>query len=591
MAANAIHLMRILNERRASPGVVALDGRSGEKTWQSIFADVANICGRLGDVGGQNWLIAEADAYWLAVGLLGVLHAGGTPVLPANLEAGHLRDLAGSAAGILAADKANIALLGAVPLRSSGDTVGQPSELPARDAADIVLCTSGSTGEPLSIRKPVACLDAEVRELEALFGVAIDASAKDQDGPPAVFGTVPPYHIYGLLFRVLWPLAAARPFGAASVLYPEEVARRAGNGKLGVLVTSPAFLRRVQPVMELSGLREHGTRIFSSGGPLAPDVAAAYNLALEAPVIEVYGSTETGGIAYRSVLDAGQPSPWTRFPAVGLDVDAETGILSVRSPYIAGKEPFRTADRVRLLDSDRFELLGRTDRIAKIEERRISLTEIERRLASIDLVDRVRMVSLDTGGAGRQIIGAVVQPSADGWAVLAADGKRALIERLSDALREHIVAVAVPRRWRFVQAVPEDARGKTTDAAIRRLFEPAAGRNVAPVVLSKSVTPEALQLRLRFPEDLIFFDGHFDAAPILPGVAQLGFAVEFGAETLSIDAVPCRVEALKFFNVLEKEKEATLELAYDAASAVLRFRYYDGDTNFSTGRIVYRRNP
>lgn len=562
-------LMRVLAEGRAATDIVALGAEGEPIAWRMFHADVAGLCAGLGNLAGGRWLVAEADAYRLIVGVLAVLHAGGVPVLPANLEAGHLREIAAAADGDVAEVRAGEAL---------------PSNAPALPpisavAPEIVLYTSGTTGRPTALVKPVACLDAEVQGLEAAFGDRVAGH---------VFATVPPYHIYGLLFRVLWPIATGRCLAAATVQYPEEIVGLAADIPLGVLVSSPAFLKRVEAVLDVDRLRAAETQVFSSGGPLPPAVAADYNGRLAKPVIEVYGSTETGGIGYRSVLDADNPAPWSRFQGVALEADPETAVLSVRSPYIPGDAPFVTGDRVRFLDGDRFELMGRVDRIVKIEERRISLTEVEQRLSTRSEIARVRVVPLQ-GEGGRQFLGAVAQPTETGWRALEADGKRALTEALIASLRPFVAAVAVPRRWRFVRALPEDTRGKTTDDALRGLFAPDAARVTRPTVLEQTVDADSALLRLRFPSDLVFFDGHFDAVPILPGVAQLGMAIEFGNELFPVRADPSRIEALKFFNVLAPEREASLELAYDPASSVLRFRFFDGDTTFSAGRIVCGR--
>ena len=38
-----------------------------------------------------------------------------------------------------------------------------------------------------------------------------------------VLATVPAHHIYGLLFRVLWPLASKRAFASSLIRYPQDL--------------------------------------------------------------------------------------------------------------------------------------------------------------------------------------------------------------------------------------------------------------------------------------------------------------------------------------------------------------------------------
>src|SRR3546814_17943637 len=89
------------------------------------------------------------------------------------------------------------------------------------DTADceIQLHTSGTTGKPEAVIKPLRCLEAEVEVLEAVFGAC---------GAQSVLATVPAFHIYGLLFRVLWPLSAGRLFESHSVAFDRK---RVGWGK------------------------------------------------------------------------------------------------------------------------------------------------------------------------------------------------------------------------------------------------------------------------------------------------------------------------------------------------------------------------
>jgi len=109
-----------------------------------------------------------------------------------------------------------------VDLTARGGDVGPE---PGDEAPALVVYTSGTNGEPLAIGKSLAQLDAEVHALEARFGALCDtglapvnlateamAGFDDDDDVemPVIWATVTHQHIYGLLFRVLWPLAAGR---------------------------------------------------------------------------------------------------------------------------------------------------------------------------------------------------------------------------------------------------------------------------------------------------------------------------------------------------------------------------------------------
>ena len=98
--------------------------------------------------------------------------------------------------------------------------------------------------------------------------------------------------------------------------------------------------------------------------------------------------------------------------------------------------------------------------------------------------------------------------------------------------------------------IPEDDRGKTSNAALAALFDEHQGRRVEPDILGRELEQDGMILSLNLPKDLIFFDGHFDEAPILAGVVQLDWAIEYARMHFSIPGGFRRVEALKFFKIM-----------------------------------------
>ncbi|WP_447125469.1 AMP-binding protein, partial [Glaciimonas sp. GG7] len=126
----------------------------------------------------------------------------------------------------------------------------------------VVIYTSGSTGAPHAVAKNVSQLASEVATLETLFG--------DRIGDADVIATVSHQHIYGLLFKVLWPLASGRVMHARHIEFLEELSpllHRAGD-RPAVLISSPAHLKRIPaalPAISPDLLRV----VFSSGGALS----------------------------------------------------------------------------------------------------------------------------------------------------------------------------------------------------------------------------------------------------------------------------------------------------------------------------------
>ncbi len=288
-------------------------------------------------------------------------------------------------------------------------------------------------------------------------------------------------------------------------------------------------------------------------------------------VIEVFGSTETGGIATRSGATAWQPLP-------GVECRIDASALHVRSPHLADDQWFRTEDRAQLLDAG-FELLGRSDRLVKLEERRISLDAIERALQADALVDTARVQLL--AGARDRIV-AVAVLSVAGRALLSSAGRKALIDRLRGGLRPQVDPIAVPKLWRFVAAMPINAQGKTTTKLLADLF-----RSSSPLPHWQERSATAAKLQLTPASDMAVFDGHFPGTPILPGVALVDWAIECGRTAFGIHAPFLRMEALKFQQLVRPETQLELDLGWRAETGTLQFSFRSSQGMHASGRIVF----
>ncbi|MCK7500417.1 MAG: hypothetical protein MZW92_66695 [Comamonadaceae bacterium] len=192
--------------------------------------------------------------------------------------------------------------------------------------------------------------------------------------------------------------------------------------------------------------------VFSSGGPLPGDAAELTQAMTGCSPFEVFGSSETGGIAWRRRAVHGER--WQPLPGVAWRVEDEA--LSVRSPHLPDGAWWPTADRVQASDDGGFVLLGRADRIVKIEGKRVSLGAIERALLEGGDVAEVRALLLPLDGR----LAVVTVPSVAGRARLLGEGRRAFNERLRASLLRVVERVALPRRWRHVVALPADTQGK-----------------------------------------------------------------------------------------------------------------------------------
>jgi acyl-coenzyme A synthetase/AMP-(fatty) acid ligase len=387
--------------------------------------------GRAAALAQRDAVIACARPFDFLAALLAVWQRGGEAAIPASLQPDAIADA------------------------KRGE-----SNVPVKKSADhpLALYTSGSTGAPKRVAKTLAQLTREVENLQALWGSRLQGAC--------VLSTVPHYHIYGLLFRVLWPLAAARPADETTCADPLELRALAQKRGPYVLVSTPAHLARFPDLLPLAEWHRP-QMIFSSGGPLDAPSAARYRESFGAAPYEVFGSTETGGVAWRSRDGSTLEDAWTPFPGIGIALGHD-GALRLDSPYLAERD-FRMDDAAELLPDGRFLLRGRLDRVVKVEGKRLSLPQLEQLLGKHAWVSAACAVALP----GPQRVGVVVVPSAAGAAALRSDGERAVREALRAHLSQALEPSVLPRSYRFIEALPYDERGKLSAAAIARLFHDA----------------------------------------------------------------------------------------------------------------------
>jgi 3-hydroxymyristoyl/3-hydroxydecanoyl-(acyl carrier protein) dehydratase len=173
--------------------------------------------------------------------------------------------------------------------------------------------------------------------------------------------------------------------------------------------------------------------------------------------------------------------------------------------------------------------------------------------------------------------------------LLDGEGKAALNGRLRALLADAVEPVALPRRWRYLEALPVNAQGKTTAAQLLALLAPARPRHPALRVLEQDGARVLLELTV--PADLLYFDGHFAQAPVLPGVVQVDWAIHYGAHYLGQGGAFAGMGALKFQQMIRPGQPVRLELVRDAVKNTLQFRYFSDAGAHASGRILFQDHP
>ncbi len=394
----------------------------------------------------QRWALCFEDSYLFSIALLAALHAGKTPVIPGHCRASLLQEQAAGFDAVLS----DIPLTLDCPVWpvSGAEESALSASLPPIDAnAFVVLFTSGSTGKPRRIIKPVSGLDEEIRWLAQKWG--------DRMQDSRVVASVSHQHLYGLTFRILLPLALGLPFDSSQIFYSEQLSAQ-DPAYHYVFVSSPAFLKRLDYSLSAPECR----LIVSAGGVLPWEDARRAGRWLKQPVDEIYGSTETGVLATRN--RAAEATLWQPFEAITLSLAVQQR-WRVTSPLIPDAHGLLLDDKL-IFTADGFQLCGRHDRTVKIEDKRVSLSEIERRLLALPQV--ADAVALTVSRPEREGIGVVLVLHA----VYSVAELAQLKKQWRHELHRWLEPVAMPRYWRIVENIPQNSQSKRAWPQIQELF-------------------------------------------------------------------------------------------------------------------------
>lgn len=402
--------------------------------------------------------------------------------------------------------------------------------------------TSGSSGEPKIVKKSYECVLAEGQDLAEFFKFS----------PDTVFvSTVTPDFMYGTTFTVMLPKVLGCKVDEERVLYPEDIK----DYEKYVFVSTPSFLEKLAKYNFT--FKRKPQMIISAGAKLADDVFE-YLEKISLGVTEIYGSTEAGVIAYRQCARDNLKF----FENVTYKNN------TIKSPYFDEAE-LTLNDEIEFLQNG-FVVKKRNDRIVKIQEKRVSLSEVENILNSTEFIEKSYCLKLDDKLCAAAVL------TVKGREFLEKKGKLELIKILKMS-----GSAALCKKWRFLHDLPVTERGKINRERITEIFN----TNITyPNIIDFSINSDFAQFKLVFPLSSNFFKGHFTDFPILPGVVQLFFAKEFIKDAFNLDFVPETVKKIKFSSVIKPDTQATLTLKRKEKS--IDFMFTNGDITFSSGSFV-----
>ena len=412
------------------------------------LADVHALAGLLPATG--HLLNLCHDRYRFAVGFAAGLLRGMTSLQPSSQSAETFCRLRDDYPDLLALCDGPTDTLD-LPRFDFPELVGDRSasaipHIPA-DRLAAILFTSGSTGLPQAQRKTWGKL-AQNGRAEAI-ALGLDRT------PHVLVGTVPVQHSYGFESTFLLALHGGCAFWAGKPFYPQDIASAlAAVPQPRLLVTTPFHLSALLasgidlPAIDL---------LLSATAPLSTTLAADAEARTEAPLLEIYGSTESGQLASRRTTEG---AAWTLLPGVRLEQAADETVAC--AGHVEGRVAL--SDVIELLPDNRFLLHGRHADLINIAGKRTSLAYLNHQLAAVPgVVDGAFFLPDDEGADGiTRLTAFVVAPGLSA-------------RQITAALRQRIEAIFLPRPLVLVDELPRNSTGKLPRSGLQALYADRVG--------------------------------------------------------------------------------------------------------------------
>ena len=319
-----------------------------------------------------------------------------------------------------------------------------PPLIPAdQDVADIF--TSGSTGAPIPHRKTWGRISQCVL-------VEAERLGFKNTQVRTVLATVPPQHAYGLESSVLLPLLSGAAFCAEKPFYPADIcAALAAAPEPRVLISTPIHLRALLAVqLPLPSV----DFVLSATAPITQGFSLEVERRFGAPLLEIYGSTETGQIANRRPARSPEWRLWSGVRLIRRNdrIWAEGGHIEVPTPL---------GDNVEIVAPDLFLLGSRLQDVVNIAGKRNSIDYLNHQLLAIPGVrDGAFFLPEEASRSGTEVVrlsAVVVAPNLN-------------VAALRRELRARIDPVFLPRPLLLVKSLPRTGTGKLPLQMLRSML-------------------------------------------------------------------------------------------------------------------------
>lgn len=432
----------------------------------------------------------------------------------------------------------------------TGKNIGQLDNINPQEIL-ITFYTSGSSGDKKEI----------VKSLENLINEGLDLydEFKIVEGLEFV-STTTLNHLFGMTFHLMLPLNSGGIINVDRINYPENI-----NDSNLVLISSPSFLDKMAKYGEVPKFKLHTT--ITAGAKLKEDTFD-YMLSISGNVVEIYGSTETGVIAFRK----NPKNNLKLFKNVQVIIQEEA--IEVSTPYSYCQKNI-ISDNIEIKTGREMTVIGRTDRVLKIMEKRISAEEIELALLKNEFVLEAHCLKYG------EKLACLVALNKKGKDFVISTSIPDLKKELRNFLENKFEII--PQKWKFIDEIPKNSNGKIDKEKIEHIFD----LNLSlPLILDRKYGENEAVIDLYFYRHCDFFKGHFENYPVLPGVVQLFFAGYFAKDAFGIECTSGQFRRIKFSNLIRPDKIVSLKLEYTERGVV--YSYSNAENIYSSGQMPIR---
>ena len=419
--------------------------------------------------------------------------------------------------------------------------------------------TSGSSGERKNIKKTINQMVIEGEFLHKYFNL---------NSSHIVLSSVSHQHLFGLTFKIFTSLISGSKIHVETLNYPELLKEKLSNYNQNsniLLISSPAILESISKQNSIDEF-DKIQMIFSAGSKLHLDIQNNLTNRLKTKIVEIYGSSETGVIAYN--LDG----DFTIFPGVNTKTDNESRLI-ISSPWQNCVGGFLSNDCVQI-NGNSLKIIGRYDRIIKLHDRRISLDGIENLIKQSPFINNVA-ISQDES---HKRLAAILVLSYEGKKLYKTKGKNGIVDQIKLLIKDEY---GNKLRYFYIRSsLPINQQGKIS----KNDFLNSINSKIEPEFKLIQKEPNIIKLTAYIDEGSFYFNGHFLNFPLVPGFIQLGFVFNSAIKYLGLKYENLSdIETIKFINFLRPCDIATLNI--QILDNKLYFTLYANDKECANGRL------